>query len=57
VAEQFPDRDRVVREPDRAQVIVGRAVQVEAAVGHQPEHGDRRDQHGDRVDREPVAGA
>jgi hypothetical protein len=56
VAEQFPDRDGVVGQPYRAQVIVGGAVQADGAVRDQLEDGGGGDEHGDAGGREPVAG-
>ena len=57
VAEQLPDGDGVVGEPDAAQVIVGGVVEPYPVFGDEPQDGGGGDKPGDAVHGEPVIGA
>ena len=57
MGEQLPDRNGVVCQTKRAEVIVGRVIQADPAVRDQPQHGGGGDQLGEVASGETVAGA
>jgi hypothetical protein len=55
VAEQFPDGDGVISQAHHPQVVVGGAIETDAAVTDEPQHRGGGDECSDAQCREPVA--